>query len=1387
MVSTARLNLDTVTLWFIFDIAIKSMAFLGFTAVIAWQLRHRSAAMLHRLWVLAFCSLMIIPLLSPVLPTWSLAVLPHEWNQPTAPQPMSLTEMSPTPSLNQSLGADMAINDRSTTATAHHTSHESGLLAVAAMEVDDKVGQIVASQNTSSERSKSVASQIQEVNGTKHWARTSLFVLPIWLMGFALCCLRIVRDQLRINKILAHSEPLTDDEWCGALRSAAQALQIVRSVELRKIPAAFSPMITGIIRPVIIVPDHTRYNEKSSRQLVLLHEMAHLKRGDIFSQTVAQWLCAAYWFNPFAWYGMGQLRKYRELACDDVVLELGQEPSEYAQLLLEVARQHCQSSLSTTVCMARRTEVHHRILAILDHVRSHIPLSPRAARSLLVLTTIAIAFFASMRLQSRVAQLSAAEEPDKQVASQKKADKPTDHDNAPSIPFRKMVVSVKDEQGMPVPDAGLKVSVWEITKSKRTMDANKDYQTDQNGRVEVTLPDELFILRMFLSPKGYVPIYVNMDRGRSNIGPLLPQHYEFVLQKGSRIGGRLVNRDGQPIVGARVSLGVEQLKAAQKEDTRALAAQLGILISESDTQTTTDDDGRWTFDIVPAESSRQEYEFRLRFEHRDYGNDFYVFGGDQNYVGMKKGHGVTLPMIRSGDTKIVMERGQSISGTVTNTEGKPVKTGAVSWKDWLWKDKGDQRVELNDKGEFQLPALGPGEYPVTVIAPGMMAESKIIKISEASTGTTENFRLKPGKRLAIRIVDARKKPIPNARVSFREWRQVKSADDASPYIPAEADENGLFVWEGAPEDAVKWQFSAGGYASQELAFVPRDAEHLVTLSPDLKISGRVTDAQTGKPVRKFSAIPVIVFRPQFLFTDYHREVHGVDGRYSMNDVNPMSDDRRFQVRIEADGYRTALSEKTIASSDGKIECDFILEPARALGGRVVDMSGGPVANAVVIPATPSILPQIHNNTLESDRRLTGTDRDGRFEIAATFEPTRLRIVHDSGFAEISVQIDEAPGTVTLMPWSKLSGTLKQQGKPIINERISFVPIVPSQSGVPRFQGSYSVQTDSDGNFEFSQLPPVAGIVGASLGPWKDSVLTSSHSIPLNLEPGRSQKVSLGGEGATLTGQVIASGRGDVELNKKWSINWLIRRTEGIELPKEFSPLGFDPKTPFRSSWHLDPQFNSWLNTRDRHFVKLSPEGDFTITGVPVGEYDLSIQLYEQPEGCLVETIGTRVVPIVVTEADVAAEQKRVGAVDVECRVGPRIGQNMQAYHFVDTAGQQLSIQKMKGQHVLLHVWASWCRPCLDSMPAIRATMQDVGEKRVTFVGLNIDDDPTRAKELVDKNEWNWSQNYLGGHSDMARQLAISTVPTYYLINPEGLLITSTNDWTTMQRKIQSLK
>jgi beta-lactamase regulating signal transducer with metallopeptidase domain/outer membrane lipoprotein-sorting protein len=376
------------------DFAAKGFIVLGISAVAAYCLRRKSAAIIHWVWTLGFAALLVVPTMGLVLPQRGVAVVPPE-----------SADSLPSAFAGRVNGGALPGKPAATPGTSLPQSS----LSQANPPVDKAARTPVESVHNHDGTPFTSTNETSEL--ARPWTLLSL-VAAVWGIVAIVLLSRLAVHHVILARLLNRCTPLAGDEWVRSVAEAAQRLGLVRPVRLVTHAAATTPATTKTWRPVILLPSDADSWTASQRRSVLLHELAHVKRCDVLTQLVASIACAIHWFNPLAWYGVVQMRKLREVACDDLVLNGGQPPTDYAETLLQVARSYRPQRLAGAIGMNRGTNVERRILAILDSARNRLPLTRRAAATLAIVAATVVLLLGSVRLESQKAAAHAAAQPD---------------------------------------------------------------------------------------------------------------------------------------------------------------------------------------------------------------------------------------------------------------------------------------------------------------------------------------------------------------------------------------------------------------------------------------------------------------------------------------------------------------------------------------------------------------------------------------------------------------------------------------------------------------------------------------------------------------------------------------------------------------------------------------------------------------------------------------------------------------------------------------------------------------------------------------------------------------------------------------------------------------
>ena len=161
----------------------------------------------------------------------------------------------------------------------------------------------------------------------------------VWLTGIVvLLCLGALQVW-SLKRMLAASERVSSQEWKLALTDAAGDLSPHRMPRLVSSADTLAPFVTGLRSPVIVIPDAHLETFSSARQrLSLLHEIAHVRRRDLWWSLLVTAIAMLFFFHPLVWLARREEEAAREEACDAFVLNAGvSAPAEYGALLLELA------------------------------------------------------------------------------------------------------------------------------------------------------------------------------------------------------------------------------------------------------------------------------------------------------------------------------------------------------------------------------------------------------------------------------------------------------------------------------------------------------------------------------------------------------------------------------------------------------------------------------------------------------------------------------------------------------------------------------------------------------------------------------------------------------------------------------------------------------------------------------------------------------------------------------------------------------------------------------------------------------------------------------------------------------------------------------------------
>ena len=315
------------------EIVLKStVIMLGAWVVATWMRSRASAGTRHLTWTVSLVAVLLVPILVAFGPDWNIPV---------------------------SIGVDEGLVDPLTNPGSGEAQAGSPMPSPAKPRTSGAMVDVDALFSAAPPTAAPPSSSFR-------WS-----LAGIWLAGLIVFLLRLLAGHLSVARIARRGTERVEADWVADAAEAASLLGLRRAVRLRRTEAVGVPAVGGWLRPTVLLPPESDLWDRSQRRVVLLHELAHIRRGDCLIQPLAALAAAVHWFNPLVHLANLRLRVEQERACDDHVLDAGISATDYAQHLCEIVQGSRRTGFPMWAALGMNpgARLEQRIKALLDRKR----------------------------------------------------------------------------------------------------------------------------------------------------------------------------------------------------------------------------------------------------------------------------------------------------------------------------------------------------------------------------------------------------------------------------------------------------------------------------------------------------------------------------------------------------------------------------------------------------------------------------------------------------------------------------------------------------------------------------------------------------------------------------------------------------------------------------------------------------------------------------------------------------------------------------------------------------------------------------------------------------------------------------------------------------------
>ncbi len=906
-----------------------------------------------------------------------------------------------------------------------------------------------------------------------------LLAVIVWAAGailwWGLSIGRIVRLQRCLR--FAQEAPVEIQHTTAVL---AQQLGLRRVPRVWLVLGRVSPMLWAFCGPARIIVPSELFDEldEPARETLLLHELAHYRRGDHWVRWLELVSLGLYWWHPIVWLLRREIRLTEELACDACVVS--QRPADkraYAEMLVyTVAFLSSAEAPVLATGVGTKSHLEGRLRRIMSST-----INARVAGQVKVLVgalAILVLPLAPVLVRAQRADVNKTDAPRKAPNSASALTEKQKSVEKPAVPADELLATVVDEKGKPVAGA-------EVTGFLDVRPLDLKLQTDAAGQFRIPRtwhsddnydPQAILIVRQGKERLGWLDLHsLRTPASKKQRAAAPDSALQIVLFPRTRVvRGTLVDPDGKPLRQVRVMV-----------DALWQGNHFGI----NHYHVEKDELGSATTDLAGS------FELRLPFgadasfepEHPDWLRTRILLKPGTNDLGR-----ITLsPAGRIHGRIIDAITRKPLAGQHVAAQAQDDSRGG---KDFIMYGA----AKTDQDGKYVIGGISPGRFnvlvggsvPKTPNEPSLTA--KAIEGLEVVLGkpVQANFELTTGRRLSGKVVDVETgQPVAKIHVGYYGQARptsgaaclmVRTKADGSFEFRVPPGVSKVYVASGDRQPAIDSHRTLEVPADRDLVDIvlqagpqSRDAFTAVAVeerATDSKPAERDQPAlykvrvkfQTpdGKNVNQADA------RTVFRGSQYTSTWTNLSSTGYEIGFNPNEDGRTAFLLINANGFATARStEFVVRKKMPDLQVQLTPEVRVPVRGRVVDEAGKAVAAARV-----RIARSIYGREKEFPWGLEySTDNDGRFEIKHARLGDRIR-----------VHIDKPGAGGVETDWYLLSGTepLVLPDLPVGKANQEVGGVVQAPNGFPvanakvihTTEPRMATTTDANGKFQMSGLP-----------------------------------------------------------------------------------------------------------------------------------------------------------------------------------------------------------------------------------------------------------------------------------------------------------------------------